>query len=150
MARVNAEPEGMPARDTRTGSVMERMILPALEMGGYRFERNVHIGSRLGVSRHRIDTLAEDEDGRVHLISLKWQQVQGTAEQKIPFEIICLVDAIRSGDRFCKAHLVLGGNGWRYKEFYLAGGLNPYLNNAHLVNVASLEDFVQKANRGAL
>ena len=101
----------MPARDTRTGSVMEQMIPPALEMGGYRFERNVHIGSRLGVSRHRIDTLAEDEDGRIHLISLKWQQARGTAEQKIPFEIICLVDAMRNDDRFHKAHLVLGGNG---------------------------------------
>lgn len=129
---------------------MERMVLPALEMGGYRFERNVHIGSRLGVSRHRIDIRAEDEDGRIHLVSLKWQQVQGTAEQKIPFEIICLVDAILDDDRFYKAHLVLGGNGWRYKKFYLSGGLNPYLNNAQVVNVTSLEDFVQKANQGAL
>ena len=140
----------MPARDTRTGSVMERMILPALEMGGYEVERNVHIGSRLGVSKHRIDTLAVDGGGRSHLISLKWQQVQGTAEQKIPFEVICLVDAMLEDDRFYRAHLVLGGNGWRYKEFYLAGGLNPYLNNAHLVNLTSLEDFVQKANQGSL
>ena len=129
---------------------MERMILPALEMGGYRFERNVHIGSRLGVSRHRIDTFATDGNGRIHLVSLKWQQVQGTAEQKIPFEVICLVDAILKDERFYKAHLVLGGNGWRYKEFYLAGGLNPYLNKAYLVNMTSLENFVQKANQGLL
>ena len=140
----------MPARDTRTGFVMERMVLPALEMGGYRARRNVHIGSRLGVSRHRIDILAEGGDGRSHFVSLKWQQVPGTAEQKIPFEVICLVDAIRSDDRFYKAHLVLGGTGWRYKEFYLAGGLNPYLNHAHLVNIAPLENFVQKANQGSL
>jgi len=25
------------------------------------------------------------------LISLKWQQSSGTAEQKVPFEVICLV-----------------------------------------------------------
>ena len=140
----------MPTRDTRTGSVMERMVLPALEMGRYEVQRNVHIGSRLGVSKHRIDTFAVDGGGRIHLVSLKWQQVQGTAEQKIPFEVICLVDAMMKDDRFYKAHLVLGGNGWKYKEFYLAGGLNPYLNNAHLVNMISLENFVQKANQGAL
>ena len=129
---------------------MERMILPALEMGGYEFQRNAHIGSRLGVSKHRIDTLVMDGGGRIHLVSLKWQQTQGTAEQKIPFEIICLADAILKNDNFCKAHLVLGGNGWRYKEFYLSGGLNPYVNNAHLVNVVSLETFVQQANQGRL
>ena len=140
----------MARRNTRTGDVMERMVLPALEMGGYKVRRGVNIGSRFGVSRHIIDTLVNDSEGRLHLVSLKWQQVQGTAEQKIPFEVICLADAMMRDERFYKAYLVLGGEGWRYKEFYLSGGLNPYLANADMVNIVSLERFVMLANQGNL
>lgn len=140
----------MARRNTRTGSVMEQMVLPALAMGRYKVERSVNIGSRFGVSRHIIDTLAADASGRLHLISLKWQQVQGTAEQKIPFEVICLADVVLRDERFYKAYLVLGGEGWRYKEFYLSGGLQPYLLNADMVNIVSLERFIMLANQGKL
>lgn len=140
----------MPPRDTRTGGVMERMALPALEMGGYRVRRSVDIGERFGVSRHKIDVLADDTEGRQHLISLKWQQVQGTAEQKIPFEVICLANAMIQDERFYKAYLVLGGEGWKYKDFYISGGLKPYLPSANMVSIVSLEQFVTLANKGRL
>ncbi len=129
---------------------MERMVLPALEMGGYRITRQRNIGMRFGVSRHNIDTYALDDSDRPYLISLKWQQVQGTAEQKIPFEVVCLADAMMQNEEFFKAYLVLGGEGWRFKEFYLSGGLNHFLVNADLVNIVSLERFVQLANQGRL
>ena len=140
----------MARRNTTTGRVMEDMVVPSLVRGGYRVHRNKVVGTRFGVSKHRIDILAEDRQDRLHLVSLKWQQVQGTAEQKIPFEIICLADALISDECYYKAHLVLGGNGWRYKDFYLSGGLRPYLANADMVNVTSLEDFVGMANGGRL
>ena len=108
------------------------------------------VGTRFGVSRHRIDIHAEDKDGRIHLVSMKWQQVQGTAEQKIPFEIICLADLMIRDESYYKAYLVLGGDGWRYKDFYLSGRLKPYLANADMVNVVSLEQFVGLANMGKL
>ena len=129
---------------------MEDMVVPSLVRGGYRVQRNAVVGTRFGVSKHRIDILAEDRRDRLHLVSLKWQQVQGTAEQKIPFEIICLADALISDERYYKAHLVLGGNGWRYKDFYLSGGLRAHLANADMVSVTSLEDFVGMANGGLL
>ena len=140
----------MARRNTTTGRVMEDMVVPSLVRGGYRVRRNAVVGTRFGVSKHRIDILAEDRQDRLHLVSLKWQQVQGTAEQKIPFEVICLADALISDERYYKAHLVLGGNGWRYKDFYLSGGLRPYLANADMVSVTSLEDFVGMANGGRL
>jgi hypothetical protein len=37
--------------------------------------------------RHFVDVIAE-KDGKRFLVSLKWQQVSGTAEQKVPFEVI--------------------------------------------------------------
>ena len=140
----------MSPRNTRTGEVMERMVLPALEMGGYTVTRHKNIGMRFGVSAHKVDTFALDDFGRPYLISLKWQQVSGTAEQKIPFEILCLADAMMHNEEYFKAYLVLGGEGWRFKQFYLDGGLQKFLVNADLVNIVSLERFVELANQGRL
>jgi hypothetical protein len=139
------------ARDTRTGGIMEQMILPALRGGGYLSSRQVHIGSRMGGGKHLVDFVAEDRTGKAYLISVKWQQVTGTAEQKVPFEAMCLADAIRdSGGRYAHAYLVLGGSGWKLREFYTGGGLAEHLRFGDLVKIVSLETFVALANRGQL
>ena len=127
---------------------MEKMVLPALDHGGYIYETQVHLGQRLGLGRHFVDAVAQ-KDGRRFLISLKWQQVPGTAEQKVPFEVICLIDAMAAGD-YEKAYVVLGGEGWTLRDFYAAGGLKKYLINSDNVDVIRLEAFVGRANRGKL
>ena len=81
-------------RDTTTGHVLESMILPALERGGYLYEKQVVIGQRLGGRKHQVDVLLTAQGGGQIPVSLKWQQVSGTAEQKVPFEIMCLADAV--------------------------------------------------------
>lgn len=65
---------------------------------------------------HKVDVLASKGDHRI-LVSLKWQQVSGTVEQKVLFEVICLCDAIRAGMADA-AYLVLGGNGWTLRVLY--------------------------------
>ena len=138
----------MAARDTRTGGTLEAMILPALRQGGYSVSTHVGIGQRLGSGKHIVDAVAE-KDGSRYLISLKWQQVAGTAEQKVPFEVLCLAEALATGD-FRKAYLVLGGEGWKLRHFYTSGGLNKYLRHADTVDVMTLESFVARANKGGL
>jgi hypothetical protein len=138
----------MSPGSTRTGGVLERMILPALDQGGYTYETQVALGRRLGVGRHTVDAIATKE-GRKVLISLKWQQVSGTAEQKVPFEIICLLEALESGEHE-KAYLVLGGEGWTLRDFYTSGGLKRFLVNSEKVEVLTLEGFVGRANQGKL
>ncbi len=138
----------MSPGSTRTGGVLERMILPALDQGGYTYETQVQLGQRLGLSKHVVDAVAH-KDGRHVLISLKWQQVSGTAEQKVPFEVICLLEALQPGNHD-KAYLVLGGEGWTLRTFYTAGGLKPYLVNSDKVDVVTLEGFVGRANQGKL
>lgn len=141
----------MAPRDTRTGGVLERMVLPALEQGRYSYKTQVHIGLRFGGGRHLVDVVASDQSGRNYLISLKWQQTSGTAEQKVPFEVICLAETIMtSGEKYSAAYVVLGGNGWKLRSFYTGGGLNKHLNFADSVQVIALEDFVAKANKGQL
>ena len=136
------------SRDTRTGGVLERMVLPALEHGGYRYTAHVDIGKRVGLGRHIVDVVAESPTQQL-LVSMKWQQVSGTAEQKVPFEIICLLNAIELGP-YTKAYLVLGGEGWTLRGFYVGEGLKKYLHYADKVEVLTLESFVAKANAGQL
>lgn len=140
----------MTPRDTRTGSVLEAMVLPALEQGGYTYQRQVKIGQRPGGGTHKVDVVAT-KGGRKIIISLKWQQVGGTAEQKVPFEVICLADAVRIRKLDC-AYLVLGGKGWTLRDFYTSGGLNGYLNPEipKVVHILTLESFIGLANKGKL
>jgi hypothetical protein len=67
----------MTARDTRTGGVLENMILPSLERGGYDYKMQVDVGERIGGGRHRADVVAIRE-GEEIIVSLKWQQTSGT------------------------------------------------------------------------
>jgi hypothetical protein len=136
------------SRNTRTGFVLERMILPALEQGGYSCRVQVKLGRRFGLGSHVVDAIAE-KAGKQILISVKWQQVSGTAEQKVPFEVICLLDAIENGS-YQKAYLVLGGEGWTFRNFYTSGGLHKYLSYRDRVEIVTLEAFVARANTGRL
>ncbi len=138
----------MSPRNTTTGGVLEAMILPALTRGGYAYLTQQHIGQRLGGGKHFVDVVAE-KSGVKYLVSVKWQQVSGTAEQKVPFEVICLAEAVREGS-FAKAYLVLGGEGWKLRSFYVGGGLKEYLAHADKVDILTLESFVAKANQGKL
>jgi hypothetical protein len=138
----------MVPRDTRTGSVLEQMVIPALNRGGYNFKTQVNIGQRPGGRKHKVDIVAERDEEKI-LISLKWQQISGTAEQKVPFEIICLANALQKGD-YDKAYLVLGGTGWTLRDFYISGGLDNYLRLPAEVKIIKLEDFIALANQGKL
>lgn len=138
-------------RGTTTGAVMEAMVLPALEQGGYEYFRQVDIGERLGGGKHIIDLVAYNAEGRGYLVSLKWQQTSGTAEQKVPYEAMCLIEAARcEPERYAKAYLVLGGPAWTLRDFYTDGGLWEYMRHEELLSIITLEAFVARANRGEL
>lgn len=167
----------MSPRDTRTGSVLEEMVLPALHRGGYHYRSGVYVDHRPGGRRHKADVVAWRDGSRLFLVSLKWQQVGGTAEQKVPFEVISLAEAVlnwqqseglstavcqnqrclcgctstfRLGTGTLVPYLVLGGGGWTLRDFYIGGGLQKHLTYAHLVNITDLESFVSRANQGRL
>jgi hypothetical protein len=136
------------SRDTATGGVLEQMVLPALRLGGYTYALQVDVGARLGHGRHVVDAVAEKGQDRL-LISVKWQQTGGTAEQKVPFEVMCLAETMRTGG-YAKAYLVLGGEGWKLRQFYTTGGLAGHLTSAGLVEIVTLEGFIARANQGRL
>jgi hypothetical protein len=136
---------------TTTGAVMEAMVLPAIERGGYEYFRQVDIGERLGGGKHIVDLVAYNEEGTGYLISLKWQQTSGTAEQKVPYEAMCLIEAaLCDPDRYERAYLVLGGPAWTLRDFYTGGGLLRYMKYEDLLQIVTLEQFIARANRGEL
>jgi PD-(D/E)XK nuclease superfamily domain len=138
-------------RDTSTGNVLEQMVIPALRRGGYAYQKQVFVGKRPGGGKHYVDIVASKADGKPILVSMKWQQTSGTAEQKVPFEVICLLKALRNNEgRYEKAYVVLGGGGWTLRDFYIGGGLKEYLKDSDLVSVTTLESFVATANKGKL
>jgi hypothetical protein len=138
----------MTPRNTNTGGVLEAMIVPALTRGQYTCHTQMKLGTRCGGGTHKVDALAE-KDGVKVLVSLKWQQTGGTAEQKVPFEVMCLADAVRDGHAD-RAYLVLGGDGWSLRQYYISGALADHLIHAALVRVMTFEAFIRLANNGQL
>jgi len=70
----------MAPRDTRTGGVLENIILPALSMGGYSFDKQVMIGTRPGGGAHKIDVLAQDSKGLSYFAEVAAGRWYGRAE----------------------------------------------------------------------
>lgn len=138
----------MSPRNTNTGAVLEAMVVPALERGGYACERQVLAGTRCGGGVQKIDAIATRE-GRRTIVSLKWQQTGGTAEQKVPFEVMCLAEAVKAGHAD-RAYLVLGGDGWSLRNYFTSGALADHLVHAALVRVVTLEAFIRLANNGEI
>lgn len=106
----------------------------------------------MGLGRVGADTMVDavaSKDGADILVSLKWQQTSGTAEQKVPFEVMCLAGRVRAGGAH-RAYLVLGGDGWTLRSYFTSGALSDHLSDAGLVRVVTLEAFVRLANSGAL
>jgi len=138
----------MSPRDTGTGGILEQMVVPALVRGGYVVKKQVVIEDRPGGGTHRVDAVAS-KDGKQFLVSLKWQQVSGTAEQKVPFEVISLAHAVRSG-QYADAYLVLGGEGWTLRDYFTSGNLAAHFKDIDAVHILTLEGFVALANQGRL
>ncbi len=124
------------------------MVVPALTRGGYACRKQVIVGQRCGGGVHKVDAIAS-KGGDAILVSLKWQQTGGTAEQKVPYEVMCLADAVRKGEGQ-RAYLVLGGDGWTLRDYYTSGALSEHLTHAALVQVVTLEAFVRMANSAQL
>ncbi|HXG68233.1 MAG TPA: PD-(D/E)XK nuclease superfamily protein [Blastocatellia bacterium] len=131
-------------------AVLEQMILPSLAHGGYAYVSQVLIGQRPGGRRHFVDVIAEKR-GQKFLVSLKYQDSSGTAEEEVTWEVICMMRAVATSDgQYSRAYLVLGGIGWTLRDFYVQGGLKDYLDYEGLVEIVTLEQFIAIANRGRL
>lgn len=131
-----------------TWRIFEDLYTQVLINKGYKVVDKVDLPLTPANRKHKPDKIIVCPKNRIILISKKWQQVSGTAEEKIPFETIKLLQAVKS-KKANKAYLILGGEGFtpKLKEFYLKDGLLTYINYKPEVDIISSDKFLELISR---
>lgn len=106
------------------------------------FRRQVNIGKKRNGGRHIIDLIK----GKT-LISLKNQTVAGTAEEKVPFEVMKLQHAIDDYGYEDAIIVLHGDSGWTWKDYYLSNEFQESMSVLYpKVKIMSHEQFIQEYN----
>ena len=138
---------------TKTGSTLEVTVEAVLLNNSYAVTKQHIVGTKPGGGRHRVDLVGMRPNGSKFLVSLKWQQTAGSAEEKVPFEVIKLLHALRENPSvYDKAYIVIGGDGFSsgLVEFYLSDEFRSYVRESEKIEILTLNDVITRANRGAL
>lgn len=105
-------------RDTTDGRDFEQVVSIALHRSGQRHgfvaRSQQIVGGKPGGGQHRVDweLIALADANRRGLVSCKFQNKQGTAEEKIVYEVIKLLYAMEQDARYAHGWLAIGGIGW--------------------------------------
>ena len=119
---------------TTAGTEVENFIEYQLEQEGYNVETQV-AAAGINVDWSRIDIVLPD---RNEAISLKYQDVAGTAEEKILYEAESL-SLMCHAHNYARGTIVLSGGGWSpVKYLWFLTEYNPPSN----VRVISYDNFV--------
>ena len=131
------------SRNTTTGTSYEKKVVCLLEQfSDHKIEAQVNVGYKRNGGKHYVDILLNNDE----LLSLKYQRVQGTAEEKIPFEVMKLQHAVIDHG-YKSATIVLAGpdKAWKWKEFYLQKDFQQDMKKLYPdVNIISHEQFIKK------
>jgi hypothetical protein len=153
-----------------SGQMLEDLVVPYLQRVPelYSFDTKKYVCCKPNGRKMVTDIIAVDrtKPGAI-LISAKWQEVGGTAEEKIAYEICMLLHAIERrteatalvGYPIRKAYLVLGGSdrnldqgtdGWTIRQWLIEGGLKPWIKYDGLVELIRPDDLCGRISRGKL
>ena len=105
-------------RDTTTGSdyedIVELCIKRSCERNKLEAKSQSVIGKKPGGGKHRVywEIYKLDNPNIRGLISCKFQSTSGTAEEKIAYEVINLLHAMKIDSRYVKSLIIMGGDGW--------------------------------------
>ena len=131
------------SRDTSTGTNYETEVESLLEQfSDHDVQSQVMVGSKRNGGRHFCDIVINGDE----LISLKYQRVQGTAEEKIPFEFMKLQHAI-DDHGYKSATIVLAGpdKAWKWKDYYLSEEFRAKMGSIYPdVRIINHEQFVSE------
>ena len=145
------------ARDTQTGKAYEKAMEKVAKESGHpdfaHVETQKSMGKKKCGTENKVDLYCMSDDGEITIMSLKHQEVSGTAEQKVSFEFDTLVDILVSNPKVCRARIILHGKdknthgeGWTLREYYT----NPdYIKNRFLpdsvdIKIMKHEDFMEE------
>ena len=114
------------ARDTTSGKYYENTVELAIDrsckQNGLVSSKQMTVGEKPNGGKHKVDwELVSKSDENIRgLLSCKFQEVGGTADEKVPWEVTKLLHTMKTDPRYKKAWIVLGGKGWTkgIREFY--------------------------------
>ena len=97
-----------------------------------------NVGEKPGGGRHRVDweIYQQDNPNLRGLISCKFQSTSGTAEEKIAYEVIKLLHAMKTDSRFKKSWIIMGGDGWSL-------GMKKFVNDHLSEWIPAMKDNVE-------
>ena len=122
----------MASRDTTTGSSSEAIIEMCIKRSCKKNEleaiSQATIGIKPGGGKHRVDweIIDKRDPSKRGLVSCKYQGTSGTAEEKIAYEVIKLLYAMKTDARYKKSWIIMGGEGW-------SSSMREFINN-HLTD----------------
>lgn len=127
--------------DSQVG--LQEQCTNLLRNNDWRIERNKSLapspkGGFLRADIHALNVLT----GRQIVVYPRWQASSGTAEEKLPFQLIKFEMALTARpDCADAAYFVLEGAGWTWRDFYISGELYKYLPPGASSRCISLSKF---------
>ena len=125
-------------RTDKTGKDFENLCEYILCLSGVNVEEQVNIGLRPTGGAHNTDLIVDEEV----IVSLKYQDVAGTAEEKIPYEQMCLQHACETYGS-PPAVLVLAGPGWTHDDSYRENVFGQWMNTPD-VSIINFDEFLDE------
>ena len=119
----------------RTGKDYEHFCEHLLTQAGYYVLEQEIVGLRPTGGNHVTDLVVNGT-----IVSLKFQDVAGTAEEKIPYEQMCLEHACHVYG-YDGAIIVLAGPGWKHADAYRAGVFSTWMHTPN-VRVMNHDEFL--------
>lgn len=124
-------------RDTSTGTSYEELVKNLLLEKNLDFKSQFTLGMKRNGKRHRVNFVIENT-----LVSTKYQQVGGTAEEKIPFEFMKLQHAVNDYGYDNAIIVIHGDTGWTWKEYFLSTEFKSQMKQLYPdVSIMTHEEF---------
>jgi hypothetical protein len=140
-------------RGTRSGSTLDAAIEATLTRNGFGIEKQKYISMRPNGDRHKVDIAVTRPNGTKFLVSLKWQEVGGIAEEKIFLEVIKLLHVLReNGGLYDKTYIVSEATGFSegMLNLYETGQYRMCPVESDKIEVLQMNEAIRRANRAAL
>lgn len=134
------------SRYTDKGNSFEKFCHYLLYCSKYNVEEQVYIGLRPTGGGHIVDLeVVNDEYFNVCiLISLKYQEVDGSAYEKLLYEQVCLQAACEEYG-YTKAYIILAGDGWKHGDSFRKGAFSKWVTTPN-VFVLDFDEFLSEFN----
>ena len=140
------------SKDTSTGADLKAVVGLRLKQvcpkAGISVLENLAVGTKPNGRPNRFPfvLVSDHNHERRALVACKAQNFGGSAEEKVPFDVIRILEAMEHDNRYVRSFLVLGGTGWSSDliDFYV-GNLGIYIPKmVGKVTILGLDDLLSE------